>query len=206
MRLPFRIRQPCVDAIITYWHWMPSRAKLWAFLNDAPLKDDPMPLPLWHEELNHLKPISKLFNWHLNMVLAHPTQKPVHRAARLADICLRNDRNGWTGPLHLTAMFDLLNEPEAAATCKTIGDALFDHNRTHPLTERHLLPAFQWTPSSAELATLTDPEAFPLIPEDTCDTPQQTAKVTAPSPHCPALPSPACSTEPSSQLSTAKLA
>ena len=113
-----------------------------------------MARPSWFAPLAELKPISPLFNWWLNMLLAKKSAS-VRKWARQADHAFRTDRHGWTGPAFLFHMFTELGDHEAALLCKNIRNAIRASDRLFPLMEHHHFPIHK---HEVEIATLTDPE------------------------------------------------
>jgi hypothetical protein len=134
-----------------------------------------MPRPAWHETLNAMKPLP-MFNWSMNIRLLrwrYPKRVPPTTLsyAQRADMNLRIDRSGPTGPRALAFMFHLLGWPREEAFCADLARTVFQANRHHE-HQQHIFPIKQWPTEPhvhdhliAELSRGYDPETFTLNKE-----------------------------------------
>jgi len=135
-----------------------------------------MPRPAWHDLLNEMKPL-KLFNWSLNMRLLkwrYPKKVPnaALQAAQRADLCLRIDRSGPSGPANLALMFKALGWTRESTACSQLL-ATIRKAEAHIQLETHKFPTKQWPGEPhihdtliAEIERGYDPETFSLTREE----------------------------------------
>lgn len=130
-----------------------------------------MSQPQWKADLQELKPISKLFNWHLNILLMTPKPGRVALAmARRADNCFRNDASGWSGPAALSKLFEMLEDTRKAAVCRETARRVMEAQSQYDPLESHITPIHRY---QVEIVSLTDPETFTLQ-EEKCAGPAPT--------------------------------